>query len=86
VPVIVRRYPSKKNHGITHFDGRKFYIRIDSEGDDATQLETLLHEYSHALTINDAYNHKEPWAQNYSKIYTAWEALDGKTTTTLQKF
>lgn len=68
--VVVKRALSKKCHGITYWNGQQFYIRIDSQQDDASQIDALLHEWSHAVAINDAYNHREPWGIIYAKIFT----------------
>lgn len=79
-PVVVKRYPAKKNHGMTRYDGRKFYIRIDSNQETSGQLDTLLHEWSHAVAMDEAYSHKERWAQIYGLIYTAFEKADDPET------
>ena len=73
-PVYVRRYPAKKLNGITHFDGRCFRIRVDSKGDRASQCDTLLHEYTHVVAINDAHEHKGNWGELYAALYTACES------------
>lgn len=83
-PVVIKRYPAKKNHGITRFDGKKFYIRIDSKQESAGQLDTLLHEYAHVVAIDEAYSHKDPWARIYGAIYNAFEKKnDPETNTTV---
>jgi hypothetical protein len=68
-PVIVRRVDAKKNWGITIFDGTKYRIRISSDIPFNVQLDTLLHEWAHVCSMEEAYQHKERWAALYGKIY-----------------
>lgn len=71
--VSVRRVKLKKDAGFTWFDGERYHIRIDkSLGPDA-QTDTLLHEWAHALTMEEAYRHKASWGINYAKVYDSWE-------------
>jgi hypothetical protein len=79
-PVTVKRVPAKHNHGVTSFNGRRFFIRIDSIQEESGQLDTLLHEWAHAVAMNDAYTHGERWGQIYSRIYTAYEKKDDSKT------
>jgi hypothetical protein len=73
IPIKVKRAPSKKNHAITRFDGRVIQIRVGSDQDRPMLIDSMLHEYAHALAIDDAYSHKETWGRLYSMIYTAYE-------------
>ena len=73
MPVVVRRSKSKKNHGVTRFDGGRFLVRINSRFERAVQIETMLHEWGHVVAMDNAYSHGDYWSQIYGKIYTAWE-------------
>jgi hypothetical protein len=59
--------------GITVFDGRDYRISINSNQDEAGQVDAILHEWAHALAIEEAYKHSEPWGSMYSKVYEWWE-------------
>ena len=74
--VIVRRAPSQSSDGVTRCDGRRIAIRINSQQDASQQVHTLLHEWGHALALDNAYKHNEAWGKLYSTIYAAWEAWD----------
>jgi len=71
-PVRVSRRPAKKNHGITTFDGRAFRIYVNADQDKTGQVDTLLHEWAHALAISQAYAHGPQWSVNFAAIYTLW--------------
>ena len=81
-PLTVKRAPSKRNHGVTSFDGNTIHIRVDSTQDHAGQIDTILHEYAHALAIDDAYTHKDNWGRLYAAIYTAMEQHETLPSTT----
>jgi hypothetical protein len=68
-PVIVSRYPAKKNCGRTRFDGHKFLIRIDSSQEWQSQADALLHEWAHIQAIEQSYSHGPVWSNAYSAIY-----------------
>lgn len=68
--VHVRRYPSKNYQGSTRFDGRCYYVRIDSKQDYCSQVDSLLHEWAHVCLIEQAYKHEGAWGAMYAKIYS----------------
>lgn len=70
--VTVRRHPAKRNCGLTRFDGNNYSVRIDSSQSRTGQIDTLLHEWAHVLSIEQAYRHEGPWGMLYAKIYDAW--------------
>jgi hypothetical protein len=70
--VAVRRYPMKKNCGLTTFDGNDYHVRVNSDQPDAGQIDTLLHEWAHVRAIEQAYRHEGPWGVLYAEIYEAW--------------
>lgn len=73
-PINVRRYPAKKRHAITRFDGRQFYIRISTNQEDQGQIDAVLHEFAHAAAIDNSYQHKGEWPTIYGNLYTVWDA------------
>ena len=70
--VVIRRYPMKKNCGVTRFDGRKFQVRIDSGLSTVGQIDAILHEWAHVLAIEQGFLHKESWGSMFSKLYEIW--------------
>ena len=70
--ITVRRYPAKRNSGVTTYDGRVFRIYIDSSGDKSSQVETLLHEWAHIRAIDEAYRHGRAWGRHYAEIHESW--------------
>jgi hypothetical protein len=71
-PVVVTRRPCKKNYGVTIFDGEKFSIRIDSKQSSEVQIQTLIHEWAHAVAIDSGWNHGPAWADVYGTLYNTW--------------
>ena len=55
--VTVRRYPTKKDCGLTTFDGSGYRVRVNSDQPDGGQVDTLLHESAHVRAIEQAYRH-----------------------------
>jgi hypothetical protein len=78
VPVIVKRIKMIKNDGITNFNGSQFHIYIASNNDYNVQAHSLIHEYSHAKVIDEAYQHKGKWGEVHAEIYEAWEKWDNE--------
>jgi len=70
--VTVRRYPTKKDCGLTTFDGSNYRVRVNSDQPDGGQVDTLLHEWAHVRAIEQAYRHEGPWGVLYAEIYDAW--------------
>ena len=74
VPVkVVRRRTTTGSIGLTTFDGREYRIRVKSNQESDSQIDTLLHEWAHVCAIEEAYNHQGRWAGLYGDIYQAWE-------------
>jgi len=74
--VIVSRHPIKKDCGNGYFNGRTFYVHIDSTQSESEQKHSLLHEWAHVRAIDDAYQHKGQWGVIYGDIYQTWENWD----------
>jgi hypothetical protein len=70
--VTVRRYATKKDCGLTTFNGCNYRVRVNSKQPDAGQVDTLLHEWAHVCAIEQAYRHEGPWGVLYAEIYDAW--------------
>jgi len=64
-PVEVRRCSCNNYSGITRFNGKKYYIRINSNQQNRDLIDTLIHEWSHVLTIESAYHHDLHWRMVY---------------------
>jgi hypothetical protein len=70
--VSVIRYPAKKVCGTTTFNGRDYRIRINSDQPRTGLIDTLLHEWAHVCSIEQAYRHEGPWGSLYASIYDSW--------------
>lgn len=76
-PVRVERRPrtqrKKELCGYCEFRD-KFYIFVDRRQVWALQIDTLLHEWAHALTWhgNDDDDHGPEWGLAYAKLYRAF--------------
>ena len=63
-PATVQSRPLKKVHGDTEFVKSRFYIRIDSSASLDVKLDTIMHEWAHALTwfgAEQAEDHSDEW-------------------------
>lgn len=78
VPVYVRRLKMVKHHGRTYPHDDKYIIHINSNQDADAQKDALLHEWAHAVAIDEACQHKNRWGEIYSQIYEVWETWDNK--------
>ena len=71
--VTVRSKPMKKNHGWTEYIGMWFYIKINRKQCFDLRVETLIHEWAHALTWFGAETHLDDhsaeWGITYARIY-----------------
>jgi uncharacterized protein (DUF2344 family) len=72
-PVSIRRVKLKADAGLTIFDGAKYVIKIASNQSFGVQIDSLLHEWAHALAMEEAYRHKANWGIHYAKVYESWE-------------
>lgn len=78
VSVRVMAIPKRlKLDGYTTWDGERLLIRIHN-GRLKDAIETLVHEWGHALVICDGYSHSEFWGRKHSEAYQAWEEWDSK--------
>ena len=81
LPVSVRivKIPKRiKMDGFTTFDGARLSIRIHNGGY-STAVDTLIHEWGHALVISAGYVHdKDHFGPEYARAYQAWERFDPK--------
>jgi len=73
MPVLIRRWPMKRQAGMARFNGCDYRICISTLQDEAGQKDTLLHEWSHVLAIEEAYQHQGRWAEFYGKVFHGWE-------------
>lgn len=72
VKVLRRAVGPKAAIGLTTFNGTAYRIRIKSNQDWQSQVDSLLHEFAHILAIEEAFGHQERWPVLYGKIYDAW--------------
>jgi len=77
-PLYIRRLTKMSNAGETYFDNIKYEIRINSLQSPDGQIDTLLHEYAHAKSIDDTLAHKGEWGKNYAEIYQNWEKFNSE--------
>jgi len=57
---------------------RRFWIIVDSDRCMALRIDSLLHEWAHALTWwgTDADDHGPEWGLTYARLYREWLAWD----------
>lgn len=72
LPLSIRRRKFNGDCGYTSFNGAKIIIEINANHGYVTQEETLLHEYAHAMVIDEAYCHKGRWGVFYGEIFDSW--------------
>jgi Zn-dependent peptidase ImmA (M78 family) len=76
VPISIHRkhIPKKTNaNGTTTFNGSKIQIIIDSSRHHNERVHDLLHEWGHALAIDEAFSHKGRWGTLHGEIIDGWE-------------
>jgi hypothetical protein len=71
--VTVVRRSLKTSCGMTTYCGRRYQITVNSDQEWQGQVDTLLHEWAHVVTIEKSYSHGSGWAGNYAEIYCACE-------------
>jgi hypothetical protein len=85
-PVSVRRVKMKKNDGLCTKKGNKFLITIDKALNESSAIDTLVHEWAHALNWNHLHDsltqeefekvaHDASWGVAYAKVYRIAEKL-----------
>jgi len=47
-------------------------ITISTNYPTSTQIDTLIHEYAHALEFDQTGNHSPVWGKFHAQSYTAW--------------
>tara|TARA_Y100000034_G_C6858617_1_gene390502 strand:+ start:362 stop:679 length:318 start_codon:yes stop_codon:yes gene_type:complete len=83
LPVHIRRIKMKRD-GYCMKKDEKFYIRINKEFTEDKAIDTLLHEWAHALTWMPKYDwmdseefekviHGPSWGIAYSEVYQLFE-------------
>jgi hypothetical protein len=71
LPVSVRRVRIPKGHdGLCEIKEEKFLIRIDKNLLEHEAIETLLHEWAHAIAWPECeHHHSDEWGKAYSQVY-----------------
>ena len=73
-PLTVRRIPLKKNAGTTSLsDGDRLTICINTRKTWEVQIDTLLHEYAHAMELDRWGDHSDRWGKYHAGLYRAWQ-------------
>jgi len=72
--VQVRSRQLKDYHGDASFVKEYFYIQINCRKSFSARIDTLLHEWAHALTWfgNDGDAHGSEWGLMYAQLYRNW--------------
>lgn len=69
-PVYVRRNKFLSGDlGATTFNGRSFTIRIAKDATWQEQVDTLQHEWAHAVAIDRAFHHNDAWGIAFAEVY-----------------
>jgi len=81
--VSVRRYPTRKlggDNGDCAFAGSTFRIRVNRNKSFNMMVDTLLHEYAHAMVWYEWDEEDDPhiaeWGVAYAKLYRAFWAWE----------
>lgn len=84
-PITVRRAKiTEKLDGDCSLHKKRFYIRINKDLREALAIETLLHEWAHAIAWNHLHDsmdwtefeekvHDASWGVAYSQVYRVYE-------------
>lgn len=83
-PVSVRRTKLNNLDGDCSLGNKKFFIRINKDICEASAIETLLHEWAHAIAWNHLHDsmdwvefekrsHDASWGVAYSEVYRIYE-------------
>ena len=71
--IHVCRRPLKTYDGHLTFDGETYLITVSTRINWESQVEALLHEWAHVLTIESAWAHTDQWGSMYAQIYRAYD-------------
>lgn len=85
LPVSVRRTKLTGLDGYCQRVGDKFHIRINKDLDERMAIETLIHEWAHALRWDYRFDNSEDeefhkwvhdaaWGVHFAEVYRAYEA------------
>lgn len=83
-PVSVRRIKMSDVDGDCSLESKRFYIRINNYLEEASAIETLIHEWAHARAWNHLHDklswkefeeraHDASWGVAYSEVYRIYE-------------
>jgi len=75
-PICVQRVLLKEDHGRCHFNGDRFTIVVDRRLSEEMAIETLLHEWAHAISWNSYKPHGPKWGRAYSRVYRTYLGVD----------
>ena len=77
--LVIRRV-KLNDHGSTSINGAETCITISVNIADElhVQIETLAHEFAHALEYDKWGNHTDRWGKLYADVYKAWTEWDAK--------
>lgn len=59
--------------GTLAYDGRGYRIHVKVKDPLNSQVDTLLHEWAHVVSIERTYNHGEDWGKAYAEIFRAFD-------------
>lgn len=74
-PVSFRFRPIKRTCGVTEFNSSEYRITIDSGMQEIAQIDTILHEYAHAYSIDQSCRHEGNWGQVFAELYANWTRI-----------
>lgn len=69
-PIEIRRIKKKKDCATLYFNSRKYIIYVDDSLSREAMLDTIYHEFAHAVAIDRICGHNDYWGKVYSEIYT----------------
>ena len=76
---MVRKRDKDGPDGTAAFDGASITVTINSVLSVSSQIDTLVHEYAHAMMMDEAYRHGPMWGEKFSTAYNAHiEAVAGR--------
>lgn len=73
--VVVRSVEIKDCCGYISLHRECFFIRVDKLLPDFVRLDTIIHEWAHALawfSADQEEDHSDEWGLSYARIYRAW--------------
>jgi len=69
-PVVIKRFPKKKECDTVRFNGKVYTVYIDSSLTRQELIDTIIHFYAHIMCIDSSYNHDAEWGKKYADIYS----------------